>query len=70
MAVLEHKTRKQVAVTIVRSVLKSGTVISRVDQVDVLFEFVSLLIKDEAGASSEARAPPDPSHSLTTSHAD
>lgn len=54
MAVLEHKTRKQVAVTIVRSVLKSGTVISRVDQVDVLFEFISLLIKDDPAASADA----------------
>lgn len=32
MGVVEAKTRKQVAVTIVRSVLKSGTVIHRVDQ--------------------------------------
>lgn len=45
MAVLEHKTRKQVAVTIVRSVLKSGTVISRVDQARRAFPFLFAVVK-------------------------
>jgi hypothetical protein len=65
MDVLEHNTRKQMAVTIVRSVLKSGTIVQEVEQarswqrhresarltirlqVDMLFEFISLLIKDD-----------------------
>ena len=32
MNVLEHKTRKQVAVTIVRSILKTGTTVQQVEQ--------------------------------------
>ncbi len=68
---LEHNTRKQMAVTIVRCVLKSGTIVQEVEQVriaqlrsaavaflngclmwhacqvDMLFEFISLLIKDD-----------------------
>lgn len=32
MDVLEHNTRKQMAVTIVRSVLKSGTIVQEVEQ--------------------------------------
>ena len=32
MEVLEHNTRKQMAVTIVRCVLKSGTVVQEVEQ--------------------------------------
>jgi hypothetical protein len=31
--VLEHNTRKQMAVTIVRCVLKSGTIVQEVEQV-------------------------------------
>ena len=33
MDLLEHTTRKHMAVTIVRSVLKSGTLVREVDQV-------------------------------------
>ena len=47
MDVLEHNTRKQMAVTIVRCVLKSGTIVQEVEQVDMLFEFISLLIKGD-----------------------
>ncbi len=36
MDVLEHNTRKQMAVTIVRSVLKSGTIVQEVEQVSSL----------------------------------
>ena len=32
MDVLEHNTRKQMAITIVRSVLKSGTIVQEVEQ--------------------------------------
>ena len=57
MGVLEHKTRKQVAVTIVRSILKSGTLVSEVEQVDLLFQFISLLVADEEGAPPPEEEP-------------
>jgi hypothetical protein len=77
MDLLEHNTRKHMAVTIVRSVLKSGTLVREVDQVwppfvacsavvparlscmnalqvDMLFKFISLLIKDDEAHPQEA----------------
>ena len=36
MDVLEHNTRKQMAITIVRSVLKSGTIVQEVEQASPL----------------------------------
>ena len=77
MDLLEHTTRKHMAVTIVRSVLKSGTLVREVDQVwpsallrmllvparlscvhalqvDMLFKFISLLIKDDEAHPQEA----------------
>jgi len=50
LAALEPGVRKQMAVTIVRCMLKNGTVVTEVEQVDLLFQFISLLIKDEDGA--------------------
>jgi vacuolar protein sorting-associated protein 35 len=57
MDVLEHNTRKQMAVTIVRCVLKSGTIVQEVEQVDMLFEFISLLIKDDEAFTDAVRVP-------------
>ncbi len=80
MDVLEHNTRKQMAVTIVRCVLKSGTIVQEVEQVhfaqwrhaavaflhswltrracqvDMLFEFISLLIKDDDAFPDSVRS--------------
>eukprot|EP00854_Cymbomonas_tetramitiformis_P003464 gene3464-4350_t len=53
MELLEEPVRKEMAVTIVRSVLKSNTCITDSEKVDTLFGFISLLIKDDGLSEPE-----------------
>ena len=53
MRLLDHTMQKQVAVDIVEKILKKGTVISEVEKVESLFDFISMLLEDESGSQDE-----------------
>ena len=50
MSLLSPPTCKQMAVTIVQSILKAGTLVGSEAQVEMLFDFIAPLVKDVAGA--------------------
>lgn len=50
MSLLSPPTCKQMAVTIVQSMLKAGTLVSNEAKVEMLFGFIAPLVKDVPGA--------------------
>ncbi len=50
MSLLSPPTYKQMAVTIVQSMLKAGTLVGSEAKVGMLFDFISPLVKDVPGA--------------------
>jgi len=50
---LTYASRKQVAVTTVRSIHRHGTQLNTVEQVDALFSFIGPLVKDQADQPDE-----------------
>ena len=50
LSLLSPPTGKQMAVAIVQSILKAGTLVGSEAKVDMLFEFIEPLVKDVPGA--------------------
>ena len=54
MALLRHRTHKELATKIIQTVVEGGTKISSVEKVSMLFRFISPLIRDADGGSAAA----------------
>lgn len=50
LSLLSPPTCKQMAVTIVQSILKAGTLVGSESKVEMLFDFIAPLVKDVPGA--------------------
>ena len=54
MALLRHRTHKELATKIIQTIVEGGTRISSVEKVSMLFRFISPLIRDADGGSAAA----------------